>query len=426
MSRLILPVRLLSLALLLAAAAVAARAGAEDFDFSGHLKGRYQSSYFPDDSFFRELAPATLHDLSADLRLNFGWRTGAVDWRAAYTLLAANSDTQEYLAQGAGLLPGLTAGAINDDRRWWDLTHVIDDDPSSTIVQRLDRLSVGYTGANASLRFGRQAVSWGNGLIFTPMDIFNPFDPLAVDTEYKPGDDMLYGQWLFDNGNDLQSVAVVRRDPVTGDVTGDQSSLAFKYHGFLGSREFDLLLAEHYDDTVLGLGGLSDIGDAILRGDLTVTQTDHDTTTSAVVNLSYSWVWGGKNVSGTVEYYHNGFGQSDQRYAPVDLLGNDELIRRIERGELFTLGRNYLAGSLLVEVTPLLNFSPNLFINTGDPSGLLQVIGRYDWQQNLQVLGSINLPFGGHGSEYGGIPSGVDGQSFELGPNLYLQLDYYF
>jgi len=37
-------------------------------------------------------------------------------------------------------------------------------------------------------------LSWGNGLVFSPMDIVNPFDPTAVDTEYKAGDDMLYGQ----------------------------------------------------------------------------------------------------------------------------------------------------------------------------------------------------------------------------------------
>ena len=42
---------------------------------------------------------------------------------------------------------------------------------------RLDRISIGYTGEKTVLRFGRQAISWGNGLLFTPMDIFNPFDP---------------------------------------------------------------------------------------------------------------------------------------------------------------------------------------------------------------------------------------------------------
>ncbi len=143
-------------------------------------------------------------------------------------------------------------------------------------MHRLDRLSVGFTTERSAWRFGRQAISWGNGMVFTPMDVFNPFDPAAVDKEYKTGDDMLYGQYGFDNGNDLQGVAVVRRDPVTGQVEQDQSSLAFKYHGFLGMNEYDLLAAEHYGDRILGLGGNVALGGAVWRGDLTWTRTDRD------------------------------------------------------------------------------------------------------------------------------------------------------
>ena len=62
------------------------------------------------------------------------------------------------------------------------------------------------------MKFGRQAITWGNGLFYAPMDLVNPFDPATIDTEYKAGDDMLYLQYLQDNGNDLQAAVVVRRD----------------------------------------------------------------------------------------------------------------------------------------------------------------------------------------------------------------------
>ena len=32
---------------------------------------------------------------------------------------------------------------------------------------------------------GRQAVTWGNGLIFNPMDLFNPFSPVDIERDYK-------------------------------------------------------------------------------------------------------------------------------------------------------------------------------------------------------------------------------------------------
>ena len=81
---------------------------------------------------------------------------------------------------------------------------------------------------------------------------------------------------------------------------------------------------------------------------------------------------------------------------------------RIRRGELFTLGRHYLAGSLMVELSPLLNLSPNLFINLGDQSALAQLVLQWDAAQDWQVLGAVNLPIGAAGTEYGGLDSGVD------------------
>ena len=53
---------------------------------------------------------------------------------------------------------------------------------------------MGFATDHVVMRFGRQAITWGNGLVFNAMDIFNPFDPAAVDKEYKTGDDMIYGQ----------------------------------------------------------------------------------------------------------------------------------------------------------------------------------------------------------------------------------------
>jgi len=83
---------------------------------------------------------------------------------------------------------------------------------------------------------------------------FNPFDPAAIDTEYKTGDDMLYAQYLLDSGDDVQAVWVGRRDQ-DDDVDADVSSLAFKYHRFSEASEFDLLVAEHYDESIVALGG---------------------------------------------------------------------------------------------------------------------------------------------------------------------------
>lgn len=398
---------------------------AADSTFGGHSKFQFIYLSYPENSVFRNLLGSSAIDNNLETRLKFSSRGEQWDFKADYQFIAIHSDT----LQLAGKLPGSALpvnNVINDDRRWWDLTYSYGDDKKTAFIHRLDRLSVGFTTDHTAWRFGRQAISWGNGMIFNPVDVFNPFDPAAVDKEYKTGDDMLYGQYLFNSGNDLQAVAIVRRNPNTGKVEKDHSSLAFKYHGFLGMNEYDLLAAEHYGDQLLGAGGNVNIGGAVLRGDLTWTKTELDSVWSAVTSLSYSWNWGGKNISGVLEYYYNGFGQRNGNYSTTALLQNPDLLRRIGRGELFTLARHYLAASATIEMTPLFMLIPNIFVNMEDPSALAQVVVQYDWKQNLLLLGSLNVPIGSDGTEYGGIEAPLDGMYFSSGPSLFAQLAWYF
>ena len=77
-------------------------------------------------------------------------------------------------------------------------------------------------------------------------------------------------------------------------------------------------------------------------------------------------------------------------------------------------------------MTPLLMVIPNLFVNLEDPSALAQVVVQYDWEQDLQVLGALNIPIGASGTEYGGIEAPVDGLYYSSGPGLFAQLAWYF
>lgn len=398
---------------------------ASDWALGGHAKYRFTAQSLPDDSVFRPVAGSEAVDHGLEARLKLSAARGAWDFRADYQAIALHGDSLLW----AERLPGASLPVervIDDSSRWWDLTHAFDADGRDVLLHRLDRLNLGFTTERTAWRFGRQAISWGNGLLFNPADVFNPFDPAAVDTEYKTGDDMLYGQVLFGNGSDLQGVAVVRRDPVTGDVEQDQSSLAFKYHGFFGSNEYDLLAAGHYGEPLLVAGGSVDVGGAVCRGDLSWTSTDREDVVSAVTSLSYAWTWGGRNVSGILEYYHNGFGQSGGAYGLAELARNPDLLERLARGELFTLGRDYLGASATVEVTPLLLLTPNLLLNLHDPSALAQLVLRYDLGQELLLLAALNVPVGPAGSEYGGIDAPVDGLYFSTGPSLFAQLAWYF
>jgi hypothetical protein len=395
------------------------------WSFGGHIKGQFLYGTYPEDSLFREITGANSSDINSDIRLLGGFHRAGWEVVADYQFVARYGDTVELSRAFAGLetVPG---SIPTDELRWFDLTDVISNDGKHVVLQRLDRLYVGYTGERWVARFGRQVQSWGNGLVYQAMDFFNPFDPAAIDKEYKTGDDMLYSQYLRSNGDDLQLVGVVRRAAQSGDVEADVSTLALKYHGLLGAYEYDALVAHHYGDNIVGIGGNRGVGGAIWRGDFTLTRTDIDTVPLVVTSLSYSWVMGNKNVSGMVEYFYNGFGITDGDYDPESLFDHPDLLERIGRGELYTLGRNYLVANMLIEMTPLFILTPGLFTNLTDPSALLQITGQYDLMQDLQLIAALNVPLGANGTEFGGIDSGADGIYLSSGPSLFTQIAWYF
>jgi hypothetical protein len=399
-------------------------------EFGGHLKVRGSYQRYPSDSIIYDYTGANAEDLSTELRLKFSADRGRWDFKTDGQAIYLYGDTIEYTRELAAQSPGFDAlfgGLPNDDRRWWNLTDTIENEGKRAAILRADRLSVGYTSPTTALRFGRQAISWGNGLSFAPMDIVNPFDPYQVDVEYKSGDDMFYGQYLFDSGDDVQSAYVVRRNPQTGDVESDQATFAGKYHGSVGIAEFDVLGAQNYGEALLGIGGGRDVGGAVWRSDLVLSDTDDDgVVTQFVLNSSYSWVWAGKNVSGSLEYFFNGFGQHDACYTPACLAANPELLERIARGQLFTLGRNYLAGSLMIEWTPLFTLTPNLFWNLNDSSARLQLVPQYSLGDNLVLLGAVNIPIGPNGTEYGGLETEVPGEYFSTDLAAFVQIGWYF
>jgi hypothetical protein len=394
-----------------------------EYEFGGHTKGRFLGQSFPDNSAFKQLAGSSSLDIESDLRLNFEASKGRWSFETDYQLFAAYGDRVSV----ATMLPGLPANRLpNDDHRFFNLTSVIDDDGKFVALHRLDRLWVGYANDKNVLRLGRQALSWGNGLIFSPMDIVNPFDPTQVDTEYKAGDDMLYGQYLRNNGHDIQFAYVVRRDIISGDPTFSESSVAAKYHGVVGDAEYDLLVARNYGDTTLAVGGNRNIGGAVWRGDVVVTDAKTGTKLQLVTSLSYSWMWGGKNVSGVLEYYFDEFGQEDGRYDSQSLAQNPELLQRLVRGQSFTIGRHYVGGGLMIELTPLWILAPTIFANVEDPSALLQVVTRHNLSENMEFIGALNVPFGPNGSEYGGISLDTPDLYLSTDASIFAQLAWYF
>ncbi|MBN1141933.1 MAG: hypothetical protein JXB25_09105 [Deltaproteobacteria bacterium] len=399
----------------------------------GQITARGSVSDPPRDSLFAPVGTERHHDAGFDARLKGEFTLApTVDLELHYELVGLTGETWRDGRELGRLYPGLGDAValgprpISDRRRLFDLTKVIDEGDDGILYHRLDRCAVTWKDQGTLVRLGRQAVTWGHGFLFNPMDLLNPFAPTDIERDYKVGDDMAFFQHPFGAGGDLQLVLAPRRHPDSGKIAADQSSLGGKYHFAVGTLETDLMAARHYEDVILGIGNVGYLGRAAWRLDVTWTIPDADTGESdylaLVANLDTSWVWLDRNWYGLLEFYYNGLGDDDYGRS----IREERIAERFERGELFTLGRFYLGATLQVELHPLLNFYLTAIANLEDPSGILQPRLLWDATESLRLTLGANLYWGGPETEYGGFEIGNTGLTQRPAPSVYAWLSWYF
>ena len=403
-----------------------------DGEWGGHIKVRGTVSWPDEESFFQPVGTDPYYDGSAEVRVNN--RLFFEEWgifETHYEAVLSGGDTRRNLRSLERLYPDLFNAAfpasrpVEDDRRFMDLTKTIDEDDGHILYHRLDRLSLTMLHKWAVVGIGRQAVTWGNGLLFNPMDLFNPFSPTDIERDYKTGDDMVSAQFSLSKMGDFQFLYVPRRDPVCRDVEWEESSLAGKLHLARGTTEFDILAAEHYKDTVVGLGCVGYLRGAAWRLDATWTfleDSGRDGYLSLVANMDYSWTWWKRNFYGFLEFYFNGL--CDDQY--TDAFADPQISERLERGELYTLGRTYLDGHIRLELHPLFNVYLTVINNLSDPSGIVQPRAVWDITQAIQITFGGTIYYGGRGTEYGGFR--IPGTNFlnKAPDSAFLWLTYFY
>lgn len=394
---------------------------ASALDLSARIKWFGTLAWLPEEDVQRRQNGTPAFDDNVDIRLMVRHQAGA------FTLLADHATT---LVRGDAVSGALISGtpldqvAASDDARLADLTWTLSDGNRHRLLHRFDRLAVQYRSGPWAVTAGRQAVSWGNGLVFQPFDLFNPFAPTTVDQDYKAGDDLLLVERALAAGGGVQLLVVGRRD-MDGERTADAASAAVKWHGFVGSGELELMAARHYQDRVFGAAGRLPLGGALLRSDLVATRLDNgDWKISGIVNVDYSTLLGGRNLYLFAEYFHNGFGA---RRLPATPTGYPEaLADRLQRGELFSLMRDYVAAGGSLEWHPLWTQALTVIGNLDDGSVLLQTQLTHEPDDHQRLELGLLAPLGRAGEEYGGVPLATDALTTGGGTRVYLRWAWYF
>ncbi len=261
---------------------------------------------------------------------------------------------------------------------------------------RVDRLAMHWRRENWGATVGRHAISWGSGIVFHPLDLLNPFSPTIVDKEFKPGADLVRIETLLEGGGEVEALAVLDRNE-------NWSSLAARWHQPIGSGDIELVVTRHYDDSVLGLVGHLPLSGTLLRTDIvrTCAETQESCRISGIVNADRSWVIAGTFVYAFIEFYRNAFGVKN--FAPGELKLPQELTRRVARGEVFNLMRDYISLGVQIPVHPLIDSSFTVIRNVRDNSQMY--LANISWDVGNQS----SVQFGGVysdgeiGDEFGGL-----------------------
>lgn len=279
----------------------------------------------------------------------------------------------------------LTAGPAAPPSTLFDLTNTVDVSDNSRLSVSVERAAVSFTTDQTVLKIGRQALTWGQGTVFNPGDFVAP----AAGASFKPGVDMIYGQYLFDSGADIQAVYVPRPETVGGLISRDNSTLAVRGFTTIGMTDLTLTLAEDRGDKVAALGFSSALGDLGVKGEIVNWDL-------ASGSAEPSWVLsalgfgslGDWSTTYSAELFHNGFGG-----APGDPL-SAELLKKMSTGHVYVTGRDYLALGGSINFGPAVSVAPSAMISLENQGAILGLSANIVLGDNADLSISLSSPTG--------------------------------
>ncbi len=312
--------------------------------------------------------------------------------------------------------------------RFMQLEDEILDDGPVQVNHGLDRLWTRLEpDPRLQLTIGRQAVSWGAGLIWSPVDLFTAFSPAEIDREEKVGVDVV--RVVLQPHKNL-SLDVVG-EPLDLDqqwmANADDSSLAARLGTHAGEYDLHLCGGVVQSDLVLGGDFAGYVGNAGFRGEALQTWVNESGQRDyfrGLLGLDYGFAAAWSPYM-AVEYFYNGMGEDEaDDYAARRL---ETSVRRVfERGIAYNIGRDYLGGTFRVQPGALLTFQATTLANLND--GSFREFATLAWSvtEDFDLILGADIGIGSAEDEFAGWQDEEAGIEIGLPDLCYLYAKYYF
>lgn len=257
---------------------------------------------------------------------------------------------------------------------------------------RLHRAAVTLTRGNVDLKLGRQRIAWGTGRFWSPLDILNPVNPLALEREERIGVDAALLEAKL--GPLSRASLVVAPAPDRG-----SPSRAVQWHGNAAGVDASLVAGRLLGLDIVGVDVASQIGDLGVRAEAARLDPGGAPGFNRwMAGADYAFAAG---LTLSAELYYNGAGARSP--AGYDFTG-------LRAGRVTSLATRYAGLFASYEITPLLKWTTYGVLNADDRSRAVD--SRLAWSIGAatNLIFGVQLFAGSAGSEFAASPNAVQVQ----------------
>ena len=246
---------------------------------------------------------------------------------------------------------------------------------------RLYRGNITLSSGETDVRVGRQRIAWGTGRFWSPVDLLNPINPIALEREERLGVDAVLAEHKLGPLSRVSAAYAPRHE-------SGESSAALSWHSNAAALDYSVIGGRFRRERVIGGDIATQWGSAGVRAELTHNEPEAGTAfRRSVIALDYAFA---NTLTLSGELYYNGAGTTDRSaYDFASLFA----------GRIQNVGRRYFGGYASYEITPLVKSVNYLVVNLADHSRLLSPSLVWSLQPNLDLTVGVQSFSGSAGSE---------------------------
>ncbi len=244
--------------------------------------------------------------------------------------------------------------------------------------------------SHMDLTVGRQRIAWGQGRIWNPTDVINPYNPLSIERDERPGSDLADARWNFSALSFLEGVYAPKKD-----ADWDKSIVMGKFRANVLRMDFEFVGGKRGKEDLAGFSQTAQVFDGSLRAEAIYNFDSEVRRDFAKAVISYDRSFSLPNTLYLLgEYFYNGIGEKNKEdYFKVVLNPQDQSF----------VGKDYYGFGATYDVTPLFKAECYGIINLND--GSFFAGPKMSWQPltDLELSAGYQVYNGKDRTEFGNL-----------------------